>query len=152
MHCTKCGSEHLKVLDSRPSPSTNAIRRRRECEDCSNRFTTFERMEEQPIVVMKKNGQKEPFDRQKLMRGLITATVKRGIEMNELDKLIDEVQQYFSDQDRQEITSFALGEEVLKRLTKLDSVASIRFASVYKQFETPEEFNDELRRLTHAKH
>lgn len=151
MHCLRCGSENLKVLDSRPSPSANAIRRRRECEDCGNRFTTFERMEEQPIVVIKKSGQKEPFDRQKLMRGLITATVKRGIEMRELDALIDEVQQHFRDQDMQEITSAALGEAILERLSELDSVASIRFASVYKQFETADEFSDELRRLTRGK-
>lgn len=148
MRCLKCGSENLKVIDSRPSTASNAIRRRRECENCGYRFTTFERLEDQPMVVIKKNGDKEPFDRQKVQRGLIAATVKRNVAMDDLERLIDLVLQDFKDQDKQEVTSTELGEAVLNRLRDLDNVAYIRFASVYKQFNTIDEFNEEVRRFS----
>lgn len=149
MRCLKCGSENLKVIDSRPSTASNAIRRRRECENCGYRFTTFERLEDQPMVVIKKNGDKEPFDRQKVQRGLIAATVKRNVTMDDLERLIDLVLQDFKDQDKQEVSSTELGEAVLNRLRDLDNVAYIRFASVYKQFNTIDEFNEEVRRFSH---
>lgn len=149
MRCLKCGSENLKVIDSRPSTASNAIRRRRECENCGYRFTTFERLEDQPMVVVKKNGDKEPFDRQKVQRGLIAATVKRNVTMDDLERLIDLVLQDFKDQDKQEVSSTELGEAVLNRLRDLDNVAYIRFASVYKQFNTIDEFNEEVRRFSH---
>ena len=128
MRCPKCGCLESKVVDSRPADNYAAIRRRRECEACGCRFTTYERREEQPLVVIKRNGAKEPFDREKLMRGLVRATVKRGIELTQLEALIDEVEGRVRD-------------------SGLDKVAYVRFASVYRHFDDVDEFSDELRRL-----
>ena len=135
MRCPKCGCEESKVVDSRPSESNDAIRRRRECTRCGFRFTTYERCEETPLLVVKKDGHKETFDRQKLMRGLVAATVKRDI-VSEL-----------RDMGRMEVSSEDLGSMVLKRLMDMDKVAYIRFASVYRDFKDIDEFSEELRGL-----
>lgn len=147
MRCPLCGCEESKVVDSRPSDNFTAIRRRRQCEACGHRFTTYERREEQPLVVIKRNGAKEPFDREKLMRGLVRATVKRGIDIARLDLLIDEVEGHVRDAGFSEVRASELGEMVLQRLRSIDSVAYVRFASVYRHFDNVEEFSDELRRL-----
>ena len=126
MRCPICGAVESKVIDSRPSDNYTAIRRRRQCEACGHRFTTYERREEQPLVVIKRNGAKEPFDREKLLRGLVRATVKRGMT---------------------EVRASDLGEMVLRSLLDLDRVAYVRFASVYRHFDDVEEFSEELRRL-----
>lgn len=148
MRCPKCGFEESKVVDSRPSENNDAIRRRRECTSCHFRFTTYERREEMPLIVIKKDGHKEPFDHQKLLRGLIAAATKRDISINKLTGLIDEIESDFRDSGMTEFTSNELGSRVLKKLLLLDKVAYIRFASVYRDFKDVDEFAAELRSLT----
>lgn len=147
MRCPKCGCEESKVVDSRPSESNDAIRRRRECTSCGFRFTTYERCEEVPLLVVKRDGHKEPFDRQKLMRGLLTATVKRDVPMSALTGLIDNIESTLRDSGKTEVTSADLGSMVLKRLVSVDKVAYVRFASVYRDFKDVDEFSKELRSL-----
>lgn len=148
MRCPKCGCEESKVVDSRPAENNDSIRRRRECVKCGFRFTTYERLEELPLVVLKHDGSKEPFDRQKLMRGLVRATVKRDIPIATLDALIGSIQSDLRDQGLTEVTSSELGEMVLHRLLAIDKVAYVRFASVYRDFKDIDEFSEELRRLS----
>ena len=147
MRCPKCGCEESKVVDSRPSEGNDAIRRRRECTACGFRFTTYERCEEMPLVVIKRDGHQEPFDRQKLMRGLVTATVKRDIPMTALTDLIDDIESSLRDSGTMEVSSVDLGSMVLKRLVSIDKVAYVRFASVYRDFKDVDEFSEELRSL-----
>ena len=147
MRCPKCACEESKVVDSRPSENNDAIRRRRECTKCGFRFTTYERCEETPLVVVKRDGRKETFDRQKLMRGLVTATVKRDIPISALNELIDGIVSELRDGGIMEIGSDDLGSMVLKRLLAIDKVAYVRFASVYRDFKDLEEFGEELRSL-----
>lgn len=148
MRCPKCGCEESKVVDSRPAENNDSIRRRRECASCGFRFTTYERREELPLVVRKHDGSKEPFDREKLMRGLVRATVKRDIPIDVLDKLIGDIESELRDHGTTEVDSSALGEMVLHRLADIDKVAYVRFASVYRDFKDIEEFSAELRRLS----
>ena len=145
MRCAKCGCEDSKVIDSRPSEANDAIRRRRECMDCGYRFTTYERCEELPLTVIKKDGSRETFDRAKIMRGLVTATVKRDISISRLENLIDDIESELRDRGMLEVKSPALGEMVLRKLLELDKVAYVRFASVYRDFHDVDEFADELR-------
>ena len=147
MRCPRCGCEESKVVDSRPSENNDAIRRRRECIGCGFRFTTYERCEEMPIVVIKRDGHKEPFDRQKLMRGLLTATVKRDIPVSTLSALIDDIESSLRDGGTLEVSSVDLGSMVLKRLISVDKVAYVRVASVYRDFKDVDEFSEELRSL-----
>ena len=147
MRCPKCGCEESKVVDSRPSESNDAIRRRRECVKCGYRFTTYERREEMPLLVVKKDGRKETFDRQKLMRGLLAATVKCSVPVEALDGLIDDIESELRDEGMNEVSSHDLGSMVLKRLVNVDKVAYIRFASVYRDFKDVDEFSEELRSL-----
>ncbi|WP_455137164.1 transcriptional regulator NrdR [Thermophilibacter sp.] len=149
MRCPRCGCDESKVVDSRPSESNDAIRRRRECTGCGFRFTTYERCEEMPLIVVKRDGHKEPFDRQKLMRGLVTATVKRNVPVSELTSLIDDIEATLRDQGSFEVSSADLGSMVLRRLLDVDKVAYVRFASVYRDFKDIEEFSEELRSLSH---
>lgn len=148
MRCPKCGCEESKVVDSRPADNNESIRRRRECESCGFRFTTYERREELPLMVVKHDGTKEPFDRAKLMRGLVRATVKRDIPIETLNELIDAIESELRDHSITEIASNELGDMVLHRLLSVDKVAYVRFASVYHDFKDIEEFSNELRRLS----
>lgn len=136
------------MVDSRPSENNDAIRRRRECVRCGFRFTTYERREEMPLIVIKRDGRRETFDRSKLMRGLITATVKRNVSVEALDRLIDGIESELRDSGANEVQAQDLGMMVLKRLAVLDKVAYVRFASVYRDFKDVDEFNEELRRLS----
>ncbi len=147
MRCPFCGSNDTKVTDSRATDSGDAIRRRRECISCSERFTTFERLEETPITVIKKGGEREPLDRQKLMAGLLRASVKRHITREQLEKLVSDIEAELRNQFRYEVTSRRLGDLVLERLREMDKVAYIRFASVYRDFQDAEEFTAELEKL-----
>lgn len=147
MRCPRCGSEESKVVDSRPSENNDAIRRRRECTGCGFRFTTYERCEEVPLLVVKRDGHKEPFDRQKLLRGLLAATVKRDVPMAELTRLIDDIESSLRDGGISDVSSVDLGSMVLKRLVSVDKVAYVRFASVYRDFKDVDEFSEELRSL-----
>lgn len=147
MRCPKCGHVDSKVIDSRSSEVGDSIRRRRECLSCGARFTTYERIGESPLVVIKKDGTREPFDRDKLLRGLVTATVKRNIPTSELDAVINDVESEVRGTFTNEVTSTQLGDMVLKRLESLDKVAYIRFASVYKDFKDLDSFTAELGKL-----
>jgi transcriptional repressor NrdR len=147
MRCPFCGHEETKVVDSRVSESQDAIRRRRECLSCEQRFTTYERVEEMPLMVVKKDGHREPFDRGKLMRGLVVATVKRNVTAQQLEGLIDDVEAELHNSFRYEIQARQLGDLVLERLKSLDRVAYERFASVYKDFQDLDEFTRELKGL-----
>lgn len=148
MRCPKCGCEESKVVDSRPSEGNDAIRRRRECVHCGFRFTTYERREEMPLIVVKRDGAKETFDRQKIMRGLVRATVKRNVSIETLNELIDSIESQLRDEGITEVSSQELGSMVLKRLIDIDKVAYVRFASVYRDFKDIDEFSAELRSLT----
>ncbi|MCH4084175.1 MAG: transcriptional repressor NrdR [Coriobacteriaceae bacterium] len=147
MRCPKCGCSESKVVDSRPSENNDAIRRRRECVKCGTRFTTYERREEMPLIVIKKDGSKETFDRQKIMRGLVAATVKRDVPLSKLNALIDDIESYLRDNGKTEVESQEIGKLVLQRLIDIDKVAYVRFASVYRDFKDVDEFNAELRSL-----
>jgi transcriptional repressor NrdR len=147
MRCPFCGHDETKVVDSRVSESQDAIRRRRECLSCEQRFTTYERVEDMPLMVLKKDGHREPFDRGKLMRGLVVATVKRNVTPQQLEGLIDAVEAELHNSFRYEISAKQLGDLVLAHLKDLDRVAYVRFASVYKDFQDLDEFTRELKGL-----
>jgi transcriptional repressor NrdR len=147
MRCPFCGHDETKVVDSRTSESQDAIRRRRECLKCAERFTTYERREEMPLMVVKKAGEVEPFDRAKLLRGLMVATAKRNVGMDQLESLIDNVESELHNSFRYEVDSSQVGDMVLRRLRELDRVAYVRFASVYKEFQDLDEFTSELKNL-----
>lgn len=144
MRCPVCGHHESKVTDSRYVEQQNATRRRRECLECGERFTTYERLEEQPITVVKRDGTSEPFDHGKLKRGLMVAATKRPITSDQIDALIDDIVGSLQNSFSYEITSSTLGDMVLRRLKDLDGVAYIRFASVYKNFEDLDQFTREL--------
>ncbi len=148
MKCPFCGHNETKVVDSRDSESQDAIRRRRECLECSKRFTTYERREEMPLMVVKKDGSTEPFDRGKLLRGLVVATAKRPVSPSALETLIDDIEAELHNAMQYEIPAKRLGDMVLMRLLDLDKVAYIRFASVYKEFNDLDSFTAELTRLS----
>ena len=147
MKCPYCGNIDSKVTDSRGTETGDAIRRRRECLVCGKRFTTFERLEETPITVIKKDGGREPFNRQKLLDGLRRATVKRHVTADQIDQLVSAIESDLRNQFKYEVTSGRLGEMVLERLRNLDKVAYVRFASVYREFQDVEEFTSELSKL-----
>ena len=147
MLCPHCGFPDSKVTDSRPSQDGLSIRRRRECLQCGTRFTTFERYEEEPIMVLKRDGHVEPFERSKLLKSLLTATAKRDIPLETLEQLVASVENDIHVKYRGPIPSTALGDRVLLKMRDLDKVAYIRFASVYKDFQDLAEFNDELAKL-----
>ena len=140
MKCPACGNLESKVVDSRPSDDGMTIRRRRECLDCGRRFTTYERLGDNPLIVIKSDGSSEAYDRQKLMRGLLIACAKRPIAPEQIAALIDSIEAELRNASRNEIGSKELGDMALVRLAKLDDVAYVRFASVYKDFQNVEEF------------
>lgn len=140
MRCPSCGNPESKVVDSRPSEDGAAIRRRRECLGCGHRFTTYERLGDNPLIVIKSDGSSEVYDREKLMRGLLIACAKRPISPEQVATLIDSIESELRNASRNEIKSKDLGDMALVRLAKLDDVAYVRFASVYKDFQNVEEF------------
>lgn len=140
MRCPSCGYAESKVVDSRPSEDGTTIRRRRECLECSHRFTTYERLSDNPVMVVKADGSSEAFDRQKLIRGLLMACAKRPISPDQISDLIDDIENELRNVPKNEVRSKDLGEMALARLAKLDDVAYVRFASVYKDFQNIEEF------------
>ena len=147
MKCPFCNHVKDKVVDSRESGSGDAIRRRRECLECGRRFTSYERIEEIPYLVVKKDGRREAFDRAKLMAGLHRACEKRPVSAKALTELVDDVEQLVQDSPDREVDASVIGEKVMERLKELDKVAYVRFASVYRQFEDAQEFMAELRDL-----
>ena len=147
MRCPSCGYQESKVVDSRSADDGASIRRRRECMQCGTRFTTYERLAENPILVIKADGSSEVFNREKLMRGLLIACAKRPITPEKIDGLITSIESELRSSQRNEIKSRDLGDLVLARLATLDDVAYIRFASVYKDFQNVEEFSEALKEL-----
>jgi transcriptional repressor NrdR len=147
MKCPSCHNNNTRVLDSRPVDDGRSIRRRRECEKCHYRFTTFEKVEEIPLVVVKKEGTREEFSREKILRGLIKACEKRPVALKELEAITAEVEAELRSNGVSEIQSDEVGEMVMDRLAKVDDVAYVRFASVYRQFKDINVFIDELKEL-----
>lgn len=147
MKCAFCGNLDTKVVDSRATDSGDSIRRRRECMKCSQRFTTFEKIEDIPLTVIKKDGTRAPFDRGKLTAGLGRATAKRHVPAAQLEKVISDIEIQLKNEFKYEISSKELGEMVLTHLKDIDKVAYVRFASVYREFKDIDEFLAELKRL-----
>lgn len=147
MRCPNCNHHETKVVDSRPSDDDLCIRRRRECLQCGSRFTTYERLGENPILVVKSDGSTETYDRQKLFRGLLIACAKRPISSERIYKLIDDIENELRSSSKNSIKSKDLGDMALSRLASLDEVAYVRFASVYKDFKSVEEFAQALEGL-----
>lgn len=151
MRCPNCGKDEDRVVDSRVVLEGKAIRRRRECSSCGKRFTTFEYIEEVPIMVVKSDGRREVYERDKLISGILLACRKRPISREMVEDLVSALEKELADEYRLEVESRELGEMVLKRLLNLDEVAYVRFASVYKKFENIEQFQEELKRIREIK-
>ncbi|MCK6258015.1 transcriptional regulator NrdR [Fictibacillus sp. KIGAM418] len=147
MRCPSCQYNGTKVLDSRPVHSGRSIRRRRECESCTYRFTTFETVEEIPLIVVKKEGTREEFSREKILRGLIKACEKRPVPLEVLENIVDNIEKDLRNQGVSEINSKEVGEKVMDYLADTDEVAYVRFASVYRQFKDINVFIKELKEL-----
>lgn len=146
MFCPKCKKSDTRVVDSRDTTDNRAVRRRRECEKCEHRFTTFERLESPDLIVVKKDGARESYDRDKLQRGIWRACEKRPVTQEKIDKMVDSLEEKWRGIGK-EIKSRKIGEDVMRGLRKLDEVAYIRFASVYRQFKDLESFKKELAKL-----
>ncbi len=144
MRCPYCNHEESKVVDSRPTDENQAIRRRRECINCHKRFTTYEKIEDIPLMVIKKDGTRELFDRNKLITGIMRACQKRAIPNNVLNSIADDVEMYISQSQDKEVKTSDIGERVLEKLIDIDEVAYARFASVYREFRDLESFMSEL--------
>ena len=147
MKCPYCAHLESKVVDSRPADEGASIRRRRECLSCHKRFTTYETMESLPLMVIKKDGSRQSFDRNKVMGGLIRACEKRPVPYQILEQLVAEIEQVLQNQMEREVSSAQIGELVMERLKKVDEVAYVRFASVYRQFKDINTFMTELNKL-----
>ncbi|GGI10255.1 MULTISPECIES: transcriptional regulator NrdR [Gottfriedia] len=147
MRCPTCNYNGTRVLDSRPVDEGRSIRRRRECEECQHRFTTFERVEDNPILVVKKEGAREEFSKDKMLRGLIKACEKRPVSLSQLEGIINNIEKELKNSGTSEVPSEVLGEMVMDHLSKVDEVAYVRFASVYRQFKDINVFIDELKDL-----
>ena len=147
MKCPYCSYTESKVVDSRPAEDSENFRTRRECLSCGRRFTTYEAVENTPLVVVKKDKSRQLFDREKLLRGLLRACEKRPVSMETLERFVDSIEQNYANEMVKEISSVELGEYVLRELKKLDKVAYIRFASVYRDFSDVDSFLVELKKL-----
>ena len=147
MKCPYCNYEETQVIDTRETENLETTRRRRKCLKCNKRFTTYERVEEAEIIVVKKDGKRERFERQKLTNGILKACEKRSIPLEKIEKLVDEVESDLRKRDSVEVESKVVGEIVMKKLKTLDKIAYIRFASVYKEFEDLGKFEEELEKL-----
>ena len=147
MRCPFCGADDDRVVDTRSSQEGRAVRRRRECEACGKRFTTYESVELFPRQVVKRDGRREPYDRQKLLLGIVTACTKRPVNIDTIEAAVDRIEQRLEESGRVEVESRWLGEQVMAELQEVDEVAYVRFASVYRQFKDVTEFMNELRGL-----
>ncbi|MDR0519131.1 MAG: transcriptional regulator NrdR [Clostridiales Family XIII bacterium] len=147
MRCPFCGNDDTKVIDSRPTEEGQAIRRRRECEACAKRFTTYEKIEEITLMVVKKDGSREAFDRNKMMNGIIRACEKRPVPAADIEKIVYEIESALNNTMEKEMASSLIGEYVMEHLKKIDDVAFVRFASVYRQFTDVESFREEVDKI-----
>ena len=147
MKCPFCGYTESKVIDSRPTDENERIRRRRECIQCSKRFTTYETIEDVPVIVIKKDRSREVFDRNKILKGMLRACEKRKVTVAELDEKIDEIEAQLQSSVDREVSSSRIGELIMEKLKEIDEVAYVRFASVYKAFDSVEAFRDEISKM-----
>ncbi|MBQ1590089.1 MAG: transcriptional repressor NrdR [Oscillospiraceae bacterium] len=151
MKCPHCGYEESKVVDSRHSEDGLSIRRRRECLKCQKRFTTYETVEVLPIIVVKRDNSREPFDRNKIMNGMLRACEKRPVSTQDLENIVKEIETFVQNSLEREVTTQSIGEMVMERLKPLDEVAYVRFASVYRQFKDIHSFMQELNKILEEK-
>lgn len=151
MKCPYCSNAADKVIDSRLASNSLSVRRRRECLECSRRFTTYERIEKVPFMVIKKDGRREPFQREKLLGGLLKACEKRPVSTQNIEDLVEEIEKEVKEKFYDEVSSDKIGGIVMQELRKLDEIAYVRFASVYRQFTDVEDFLKEVERFSHAK-
>ncbi len=147
MKCPYCSSLEEKVVDSREGKDGLVVRRRRQCQQCMRRFTTYERIEEIHFMVVKKDGRREPFNRQKIMSGLLKAVQKRPVSVSQLEKILDEIEARLAEKEEREMTAAEIGELIMERLHEIDEVAYVRFASVYRQFRDVSQFVEEVKGL-----
>ena len=151
MKCPFCGHDDSKVVDSRPTDEGTSIRRRRECLKCLKRFTTYETVERMPLMLVKRDGTRQPYDRQKLLGGLVKACEKRPVYMEQLEKAVSEIEAVLQNSLDREVTTVYIGELAMEKLKSIDEVAYVRFASVYRQFKDINTFMDELAKLLKEK-
>ncbi|MEA1975898.1 MAG: transcriptional regulator NrdR [Bacillota bacterium] len=151
MHCPYCNFTKSKVIDTRPTDDGYVTRRRRECEKCGNRFTTYEKVEKMPIRIIKKDGTRESYDRNKIINGIIIACEKRPVSVNQIEKMVDLIEKELYNLLDNEINSSLIGEKIMEKLKEIDEVAYVRFASVYRQFKDINTFYDELNRMIKEK-
>lgn len=147
MKCPYCNNPDTKVVDSRPTDDNVSIRRRRSCLKCNKRFTTYERYEEVPLIVIKKDDTREPFDRKKIFNGMLRSCEKRPVSVDRIDSATDEIERDLNNLNQREVSSTVIGEMVMDKLKELDKVAYVRFASVYREFQDVSGFYDELENL-----
>ena len=147
MKCPFCGHENTRVIDSRPAEDNSSIRRRRVCDECDKRFTTYEKVETIPLIVIKKDNNRETYDRSKIEAGVLRACHKRPISANQINRLVDEVETEIFNREEKEIPSQVIGELVMNKLKDLEAVAYVRFASVYREFKDINTFMDELKKI-----
>ncbi len=147
LKCPFCGFVESKVVDSRPTEEQSAIRRRRECEKCGKRFTTYEKIEEMPLIIVKKDGSRQMYQRNKILGGLLRACEKRPVSIKSLEDLVDNIEKELYNTMEKEISSKLIGEMIMKNLKNIDDVAYVRFASVYRQFKDLNSFLEELNKL-----
>ena len=147
MKCPFCGHDNTRVIDSRPAEENNSIRRRRMCDECDKRFTTYEKVETIPVIIVKKDNSRETYDRSKIEAGVLRACHKRPISASQITQLVDEVETEIFNREEREIASSVIGEMVMDKLKGLDSVAYVRFASVYREFKDVNTFLSELKKM-----
>lgn len=147
MKCPFCGEENTKVIDSRPADDNSSIRRRRQCEKCDKRFTTYEKLETIPLVVIKKDMTREPYDRSKIERGLFRSCTKLPISIDQINQVVDSVETEIFNLEKKEVPSQYIGEVVMEWLKGLDPVAYVRFASIYREFKDVNTFMDEIKKI-----
>lgn len=147
MRCPYCGEENTKVIDSRPAEDNNSIRRRRQCDECGKRFTTYEKVETVPLIVIKRDNNREPYDRGKIQDGIIRSCHKRPVSMNTITAIVDEIETRIFNMDEKEIPTTIIGDLVMDKLKDVDAVAYVRFASVYREFKDVNTFMVELKKF-----
>ena len=147
MKCPFCGHDNTRVIDSRPAEDNNSIRRRRVCDECDKRFTTYEKIETIPLIIIKKDNNREPYDRSKIEAGVLRACHKRPVSAGQIDKLVEEVETEIFNMEEREISTQDIGEMVMNKLKDMDAVAYVRFASVYREFKDINTFMDELKKV-----
>ncbi|MDD4272749.1 MAG: transcriptional regulator NrdR [Desulfobacter postgatei] len=152
MKCPYCGNPNTRVVDSRPGKIEFEVRRRRECQDCGRRFTTYERVEQVPVMIVKKDSRREEFDREKMLRGIQKACEKRAISINQIEQIVDDIERDLREGRDREVSAKVVGEKIINALKELDDVAYVRFASVYREFKDVTDFIQELESLIHKEH